>query len=496
MKTQIITLESHDDLISVRDKLSWAKTPRILLVWPKYEEVGLRLLDLKVLQRHADSLGAQLGLVTRRANVRRDAQSLQIPVFESTGAAQRDKWPESLPRSRRIPNAPRRDLRQVRETVRGNEAPWRTSLVGRMLAFTIGVMAVLAIAAIFLPHARMTLYPESQAQSVVIPVAAGESVASVSITGSVPARKLSIVVDADQSLALVNEIPVPNSKAQGIARFTNLGRDAVNLPAGLVVSTVGEAPIRFVTLHPTLLDPGPDVFVDVPIEALQAGSSGNAAVGTIKAVEGPLSLSISVSNPNVLSGGGDLKRIGATQADRAELRAVVLDNLRREAESKLRGQISASDILLMDTFELTQIIEETYDPPEGLAGKTLSLKMQVEYAARFVSDTDLRELAGSTVDLSIPDGFEPLDAAAYKPITDPSTDASGLTHFELEVTRTLIRKVNAARVFSIVRGQRVEAIKDDLSASLSLRSASDIALTPAWWPWLPLIPFNIVVETR
>jgi hypothetical protein len=74
VKTKIITLESHDDLISVRDKLSWAKTPRILLVWPKYEKVTLRLLDLKVLQRHADSLGAQLGLVTRRANVRRDAE--------------------------------------------------------------------------------------------------------------------------------------------------------------------------------------------------------------------------------------------------------------------------------------------------------------------------------------------------------------------------------------------------------------------------------------
>jgi hypothetical protein len=365
-----------------------------------------------------------------------------------------------------------------------------------MLSFTTGVMAVLAIAGIFLPHARMTLYPESQTQSVIIPVAAGESVESVSITGSVPARKLSIMVDANQSLAVVNEIPMPNTKAQGIARFTNLSRDAVNLPAGLVVSTVGESPIRFVTLHPTLLDPGPDVFVDVPIEALQAGSSGNATADTIKVVEGPLSLSISVSNPNVLSGGGDLKRIGATQADRAELREVVLDNLRRGAESKLRGQISASDILLMDTFELSQIIEETYDPPEGQAGKTLSLKMQVEYAARFVSDKDLRQLAGSTVDLSIPNGFEPLDPATYKPITDPSTDTSGLTHFELEVKRTLIRKVNAARVFSIVRGQRAEAIKDDLLAGLSLRSAPDIIVTPSWWPWLPLIPFNISIETR
>ncbi len=106
MKTQIFTLEAHDDLISVRDRLSWAKTPRILLVWPKGEKISLRLLDLKVLQRHADSLGAQLGLVTRRSSVRREAESLGIPVFESTSAAQRETWPTTPPRKQRIPRQP------------------------------------------------------------------------------------------------------------------------------------------------------------------------------------------------------------------------------------------------------------------------------------------------------------------------------------------------------------------------------------------------------
>src|SRR5512138_995520 len=113
MKTQIITLESHDDLISVRDRMSWAKTPRILLVWPKYEKVTLRQVDLKVLQRHALSLGAQLGLVTRTRRVRADAEALRIPVFESTGQAQRLAWPK--PRRRRLTNhTPRKDLRTQR----------------------------------------------------------------------------------------------------------------------------------------------------------------------------------------------------------------------------------------------------------------------------------------------------------------------------------------------------------------------------------------------
>src|SRR5688572_25232771 len=125
MKTQIITLESHDDLISVRDRLSWAKTPRILLVWPKYEKVTLRQVDLKILQRHALSLGAQLGLVTRARRVREDASALGIPVFESTGKAQRMAWPKL--RRRRWPRrAPRRNLREKREQVQAGEAVWRT----------------------------------------------------------------------------------------------------------------------------------------------------------------------------------------------------------------------------------------------------------------------------------------------------------------------------------------------------------------------------------
>ena len=117
MKTKIITLESHDDLISVRDKLSWAKTPRILLVYPKYAKVTLRLLDLKVLQRHADSLGAQLGIVTRRMKVRHEAESLGIPVFTSSASAQRDVWAAPAPRTQRTPPLPRRDLRALRDEV-------------------------------------------------------------------------------------------------------------------------------------------------------------------------------------------------------------------------------------------------------------------------------------------------------------------------------------------------------------------------------------------
>ncbi len=240
MKTQIITLESHDDLISVRDKLSWAKTPRILLVWPKYEAVALRVLDLKVLQRHADSLGAQLGLVTRKNKVRRDAESLGIPVFESTTSAQRDPWPDPVPRSRRAPKPPRRDLRKIREEIHGRESAWSKSLFGRVVTFTVGVMAFVTVAGLFVPRAALTLYPEEKIQSVVIPVTASESNNSISLTGAIPAQTLKAVIKTEQSLAIVSEISVPTAKSKGIVRFTNLSQNEVSIPAGTAVATAGK----------------------------------------------------------------------------------------------------------------------------------------------------------------------------------------------------------------------------------------------------------------
>ena len=138
-------------------------------------------------------------------------------------------------------------MRKIRDRIYEKEAPWRTSLLGRVLAFTVGVIAVLAIAGLFAPRAALTLYPEAQTQSVVIPVSASESNKSVSVTGQIPARALSVIVNTDQSLAITNEISVPKSKSKGVARFTNLSQAEVDLPAGTVVAT--ESSIRFATLN-------------------------------------------------------------------------------------------------------------------------------------------------------------------------------------------------------------------------------------------------------
>jgi hypothetical protein len=171
----------------------------------------------------------------------------------------------------------------------------------------------------------------------------------------------------------------------------------------------------------------------------------------------------------------------------------VMEKLRRDAETKLRAQIASADLLLLDTIEIVNIAKEDFAPPAGKPGKNLSLNMEIEFSARYISNADLNELSLNMLNASIESGFETTTAPVYKVITEPSTDNSGTSHFELEVTRTLLRRVDKIQVFSIVRGNKPELLKEELASKLSLRQQPEITIAPSWWPWLPLIPFNISV---
>ena len=73
----------------------------------------------------------------------------------------------------------------------------------------------------------------------------------------------------------------------------------------------------------------------------------------------------------------------------------------------MHAQIAPDDLLLMDTFEVSKIVEEKFEPPAGQPGKTLDLNMQVEFSARYVSDDDLKQLSLSTLNSSVENGFAP-----------------------------------------------------------------------------------------
>jgi len=495
MKTQIITLESHDDLISVRDRMSWAKTPRILLVWPKFEKVMLRPLDLRILQYHARGLGAELGLVTRRPEMQREAQRLGLPVFDSALAAQRQPWPARHADHRPPRRRPRPDLRALRQAARPPQPKWMSTLPARLTFFVFGALAALALAMLFVPHAIVRLTPLSQRQTATIPVRASLSATAVSIAGEVPAYEISLTVSASQAVPIESQVALPQDRARGVARFKNLTQSEMPIPAGTVVSTAPPRQVRFITLHDSRLDGKVNAFVEIPIEALEAGSSGNVPANAIQMVDGPLGLSVAVTNPEATRGGSDVVTLAPSDEDRQRLREALMVVLQSQAQQQLREAIGPEDILLTNPPPLEQMLEATYDPPPGQAASRLRLTLRAEYRARYVRAADLQQLANLVLNSSVPQGWlvSP-NSLAFHVSATPVADASAAAHFALEVERTLLRQVDVRRAPLLVGGKSPAEAARVLGAQFPLAAPPQVVLQPAWWPWMPLIPFNVEVQ--
>lgn len=491
MKTHLIVLEPHDDLVSVRDRMAWAKTPRILLIWPVGAQIGLRPIDLKILQRQAHSLGATLGLVTRDPRVRREANALGMPIFESSSEAQRDRWPVTpLPafRERRRVN-----LRRLQAEAYPAEAKWKTHIVTRILSFALGALSMLALAAVFVPRAQITFSPETKENNATIPVVADPALTSVFITGGIPAREATREIVGSQSLPATGKAAVPESEAKGVARFSNLTASVVDIPAGTIVATLSTPAVRFVTTHAAQVPAGVGETVDVPIEGLNAGASGNLETDSIQAVEGTLGLRVSVTNPAPTSGGTEAQVTAPSAEDRERLRNILIETLRAQAQTEMQNELPAKSVVFASTVKELATLEETYDPPAGETGATLTLTLRVKFSAQYASGEDLLELATLSMSAATEEGFSPLsNSLTFTTSGTPLTAEDGRTSFNLRVKWTLARAINIPQALTLAQGQTLDEAESRLRAAFPFAKPR-VTVTPSWWPRLPLVPFQIEV---
>ena len=92
MKTTVIQLEPHDDIVSARDKMAWCRSGRILLVFPDSTRILVHKIDLILLYRSSQKLGAQLAIVSDDPELKINAKEIGIPVFGSATNAQKSPW--------------------------------------------------------------------------------------------------------------------------------------------------------------------------------------------------------------------------------------------------------------------------------------------------------------------------------------------------------------------------------------------------------------------
>jgi hypothetical protein len=509
MRTHVIQLESHDDLVSIRDKMSWAKAPRILLVWsPKRRRLRLTEVDLTLLRRHAASLGADLGLVTTQRSLRRVAEHAHIPAYRKIAQAQRAAvaskapdlpapGPEALrERAERLSGYSRARL-AWQESQRGpalerHEPHWTSRPAARGAFFALGLVSVLALALLFVPSAEIRLQPATKTQSVTLPVTASAEALSVSLSGLVPARVKNVTLSASDTLPASGTVLMPTGFARGTLSLTNLTDQPVSVPRGSLLVAATDPPVRVATTIPVTLPEGPGSTAEVDARALQGGPGSNLPAGSLFALEGPLGLSLSATNAAAFVGGAERRQTAPSEDDRSAL----YTRLSAELAAAALGQVGTEGaVLFPGTLRVLGTLREDYLPQAGQPDEELSLELEQEFQVAYASQADLETLARAALGASLPPGYEPTsEEMSLMPVSAPVTGDDGITRWRLRASRPIRAALRPDQIVTQVRGRALARARQALASQL-LASPAQIRVWPAWLPMLPLIPLRISVDT-
>ena len=494
MQTQEIQLEAEDDLISIRDRMAWAHTPRILLIWPVDGGEKIHPSDVLLLRRHADFLGQQLGLVTRDHKIRAVAHELRISVFSRVVDAQANTWLDE--RSWLIERRyPRRNLRRIRKILpKPDLYPAITHPFLRILILTVGVLAVLAVLLVLIPSAEIQITPLEMDQFVTIAVSSEPDVHEVQISGLVPQHILTLNVSGQDTALATGGTTRPDKKAAGQILFTNLTGKMIVVPAGSVLQTRDNPPILFETLQDVQVPAGKGKTASGSIQARLPGLIGNVVAGAVTGLEGDSGSLLAVANPAQISGGTEIKTIIATDQDRERLKKRLLAELQQQALEHFSSRDSNGDIFFSETLNQNRVFEETYSPQPGSPGEKLTLSMNVEYGMAYSTYADLRSLAEQVLNASLSAGYVPGAKQITLKTLSSFTRVKDVIHWQMSAGRKVYPLVNPGAVISLVQGRPVNSADKLLMDAFGLVQEPVIRMRPTWWPWLPFLPISISVK--
>lgn len=490
MKAHIIQLVHHDDVVSIKDKISWSKAPRVLLVWPKRGRFILRQADLVLLQRHALTLGCQVGLVTKNPEMVAVARELNVPVFTSTLVAQRRTWRKKPAKQIEHPAQyqaeNQRPIRRTSETL-----PWWV----RTLAFSTGLLAVLVLAGLFIPSAVVRIYSMQKEQSIDLVVWADPELKTVNMSGGMPAVWQKETVEGRASLDATGTTLVPDQYASGIVLLTNLTDRNVVATAGMVVTSLGAEPVSFETIKTVTVPAGIGAQAECPVRAVQPGPAGNLDAATINAIEGSQGLSLTVTNPAPTQGGSQTRQPAPTEADYNRLRKQILDNLQAQAHDQINSQLGQDRYLVDGIVRVKQVLREIPTPGLGEAGDQLSLDMEVEFEFLVVSRADLDAIARIGLNANLPPGFTGRYAdISFTLVQSPELTEDGIANWKM----TAVRVISADYLVEDIRNHLLGAPLQEAASRISDITGAvekvEVTISPRWFPRMPLLPYQIHIE--
>lgn len=511
-RIQRIQLEPYDDVVSIKDRLQFVKTNRILLVLPTRGNILQRKLDLVLIQREAARRGLRLALVTTDPNVAEHAQELNISAFYTVEQARTSRW--NRPRNKVFIDRADRPIQMdpfefeelQRRATRLKQAPsrmrWTVNRMTSGLIFGVAVIAFLFLIFALIPSASVTITPASDQINISIPMFADPNVdRPLPEKLTVPAENRRLIQDATAEIATTGRRNAENSLAEGVVSFTNNTGLATLIPAGTIIQTDTSPAIQFETVDDVALAARQGATTDVGIRALESSSGvqGNVGSDAVTVVTGSLAESVSVTNFNPTYGGGVTETAFATQADQDRLLNLVRQQLIQHARDFLLLSLDeGSSYLVNDSLKIVEERTLIYSAEVNEPAENISLTMQgvVEVtvidlsAARIVADVVIKKDY-------IPDGRVPVEGTiSYRRGEVLEFMPDGRIAFQMRVEGESIVDIDTQSVKELIVGLSARDAQAMIEENYLLdpRHPPQIDTFPGFFNRIPFVPARIRVE--
>jgi len=495
MKTTIVHVETYDDIHSIRDRISWCRSQRILLILPRRKKDLAEPLDLQLIDRAARDHGAQLGIVSKDGLIRDNAKRLGINVFRTISAAERDYWIEKGAqtvgqqiRGKDKILAEKRQLPVPSSVQVGSKKTWK-------VICAIALVLVVLLIVIVVPSAKVVLYPETTSQVVNLEIRASTLAKQTNMNGLIPAWKETYTLTGSQSGRSSGSVKVGKEKARGELRVVNLTGKPFELPAGTIFLAGESNGQRFITEtdHAIPADSG---GVKIPVRAVLAGEEGNISIGEVNLVEGVFGSFMEVTNEEVFTGGTSITLPAPTAYDYTQLRRMIISKLTSNI-LEMNDDTNSQSKPIVKSLELEEILQENMTNPIGEASDTATLELTARFRMLFYDPADLNKIALEVLDLSISPKQHPTGIGlSLKQVGDVNVyDASEAT-WQVEANRLIVPDYPRRELLQSIKGMTRSRAIAFLNEHIPHQRSAQVDSFPGWWPYLPNLVNRIQFAER
>lgn len=496
MKTTIIKVDLSDDIQSIRDRIAWSNSQRVLLIIPRKKVAFPDERGLVLLFRAAEANGAQLGLVTGQPNRREFARRIGVSVFHSVAQAEREVWVEPPQPIYIPPRVAAESITEMRKKVPAESKGFTPARISKSTVIIASAIIFLVVILLILPSATLVIYPETQLQEQVVEIHAVTTAGQNSLSGIISAQKRTFTLTGEMSAQSSGSVAVGKTRAIGEVLVTNLTNQEIVLPEGTGFSTGAPDQQKFISTQEVII-PGRGYAVTIPIKAVLAGEVGNVAAGEIVLIEGPAGSSLRVTNDTPTSGGSSVNLPAPSEEDFDRLTAQLLDDLSGRAleQSMFNSAVDRKPIL--ESLMLDELIASDRGNPAGEPADTLSLNITAQFSVLYYDPVALDELLNAVMDLSMPAGFQAAKSdMTVEKIGDLEVIGTDEAAWKVIIRRQVVKSYSQQDLRKMIKGRSFEQAVAIVNREIPHVRSAEIRSFLGWWPYIPVLLEQIDFEER